>query len=289
VLMGMAGEACAADLSDTFLRGSQTIISAPGGSRWDGVYFGGQVSYSMGSTDFAGGVKDLVNFALRNSVIQEQVASWSVLPKQETTNPGFGGFVGYNWQWDQAVLGVEGNYTHTTLFMSASDSLARSILNNNGAPAGHDFTYNMTVTGSASAHLTDFGTLRARAGYDAGMFLPYGFAGLAFGRADIARAATVSGTLTDSFTVQQFVGTNPLTGNPIFVAVPQSVTGQLPTVQQSDAKTTYMFGWTAGLGLDMCLMANLFVRAEWEWVQFAPVQGVNMHINTVRTAVAFKF
>jgi outer membrane immunogenic protein len=288
VLVGMAGEACAADFPD-FLRGSQTVMSAPQRGGWGGAYFGAQASYSMASTDFGQGVGSLVSFALRNTVIQDQVSGWTTLPKQDTTGGGFGGFIGYNWQWDQIVLGVEGNYSRTNLFMSASDSLSRSILNNSGAPAGHDFTYNMTVSADAAVKLTDVATFRARAGYDAGMFMPYGFVGPAFGRADITRSATVSGTLTDNFTTTQVVGFDS-NGNPITVQVPTSTTSRLILPgQQLQAKNTYLYGWTGGLGLDMCLMANLFVRAEWEWVQFAPVDGVNLHTSTVRAAVAVKF
>src|SRR5262249_22420117 len=159
--------------------------------------------------------------------------------------------------------------------------LSRSILNNAGAPTGHDFTYNMTVSANASTKITDVATFRARAGYDAGMFMPYGFVGAAFGRADILRSATVSGTLTDNFFVPVTVGFDA-SGNPIVVQSPRSVTSPLILPgQQIEAKNTYLYGWTGGLGLDMCLMANLFVRAEWEWVQFAPVDGVNMHTSTV--------
>lgn len=288
VLIGMAGEACAADFPD-FLRGSQTVISAPRRGGWDGAYFGAQAGYSMASTDFGQGVSTLISFALRNTVIQDQVSGWTTLPKQDTTGTGFGGFIGYNWQWDQVVVGVEGNYSRTNLFMSASDSLSRSILNSTGAPTGHEFTYNMTVAANASAKITDVATFRARAGYDAGMFMPYGFVGAAFGRADILRSATVSGTLTDSFTVPQVVGFDT-NGNPITIQVPRQVTSPLILPgQQLEAKNTYLYGWTGGLGLDMCLMANLFVRTEWEWVQFAPANGVNMHTSTVRAAVAFKF
>ena len=286
VLVGMAGEACAADFPD-FLRGSQTVMSAPRRG-WEGAYFGAQASYSMASTDFGQGVSNLVSFALRNTVIQDTVSGWTTLPKQDTTGGGFGGFIGYNWQWDQVVVGVEGNYSRTNLFMSASDSLSRSILNNSGAPTGHDFTYNMTVTASAAAKITDVATFRARAGYDAGMFMPYGFVGAAFGRADITRSATVSGTLTDNFFLPVTVGFDP-SGNPIVVQSPRSVTSPLILPgQQIEAKNTYLYGWTGGFGLDMCLMANLFVRAEWEWVQFAPVNGVNMHTSTARAAVAVK-
>ena len=52
-IVGMGLEARAADLGDLFLRGSSTVISAPGGTRWDGFYVGGQVGMSVPGIDFA--------------------------------------------------------------------------------------------------------------------------------------------------------------------------------------------------------------------------------------------
>ena len=174
--------------------------------------------------------------------------------------------------------------------MAASNSLSRSILNNAAAPVGHDHIYNMTVSGNASVGVTDIATLRVRGGWDAGRFLPYAFAGIAVGRANVSRSATVSGTLTDNFTVPQTV-TDPLTGQPTVINVPVSITNPLvlPGTQVDAQNGMFAYGWTLGLGVDICLTQNFFLRAEWEWVQFAPIKDMNVHTNTVRAAVAMKF
>jgi opacity protein-like surface antigen len=82
-----------------------------------------------------------------------------------------------------------------------------------------------------------------------------------------------------------------VTGQPIVINVPQSVTTTLalPGTQIDAQNGVFAYGWTLGLGVDMALMQNLFVRAEWEWVQFAPIKDMNVHTNTVRAAVAVKF
>jgi opacity protein-like surface antigen len=53
-------------------------------------------------------------------------------------------------------------------------------------------TDTVSITGSGSVSNLDFLSLRARAGWALGDFLPYGFVGFALGRADIAVATTVS-------------------------------------------------------------------------------------------------
>jgi len=173
--------------------------------------------------------------------------------------------------------------------MSSSDSLSRAILNNAAAPVGHDHTYNMTVSGNATVELTDVATFRMRGGWDAGRFMPYAFAGIAVGRANVSRSATVSGTLTDNFTIQQTV--TDAAGQTIVINIPQSITSTLvlPGTQVDGQNGVFAYGWTLGLGVDFCLMQNLFLRAEWEWVQFASIKDMNVHTNTVRAAVAMKF
>ena len=291
VFAGMAPQAEAADLGDTFLRGSNSVVNMPSGDRWSGVYFGAQAGFTNGSTDFGNSVSTLISYILRNSVIQDQVAGWTALNKVSTPGVSYGGFIGYNQRWDDVIIGVEANYNRTSLkTMSASDSLSRSILNNTNAPAGHDYTYNMTVAADAAVQITDMATFRARAGWDAGIFLPYAFAGVAIGRANVSRTATVSGTLTDSFTTTQ-VFTDPVTGVVTLIPVQQSVTSTLvlPGAYNDSQTGMFAYGWTAGLGMDVSVTQNLFLRAEWEWVQFAPIKDMNVHMNTVRVGAALKF
>ena len=101
-------------------------------------------------------VRSLVDFAVRNSILQNHVTNWTTLSKGDTSGTGFGGFVGYNFQWDDVTFGLEANYTRTSLSKSASDSMSRSFLDNSNAPAGHDYTYDATVTAKAAIHAHRF-------------------------------------------------------------------------------------------------------------------------------------
>ncbi len=103
----------------------------------------------------------------------------------------------------------------------------------------------MTVQGSATARITDFGTFRLRGGWAAGPFLPYGFVAFALGRADVARSATVQYVRTD-FPDQ---GTVPL---------PPTTFG--PVTETDGRRGAFAYGAAAGLGVDVALLSNVFLR-----------------------------
>src|SRR5215207_2380200 len=71
-VIGMARQAPAADLSEMFLRGSSTIISAPGGVTWEGFYFGGQVGATVSGADFSTASRSLIQFMLRETTIENE-------------------------------------------------------------------------------------------------------------------------------------------------------------------------------------------------------------------------
>ncbi|MEA2993089.1 MAG: outer rane immunogenic protein [Alphaproteobacteria bacterium] len=300
VLAGLATETFAADPpAIPTLRGSDAVVPAvspaipiagPAYPDWSGVYVGVQAGQSTASMDFANGTSTLIHFILRNTVIENQVAGWTTLGQGDTVGRSYGGFIGYNTNWDEVVLGVEANYNKLSASQSASDALSRVINNSPDAPLGHTYAYDVSVSSSSAVHITDLLTLRARAGWAAGQFLlPYAFAGLAVGRADVTRSASVSGTLTDDF----FVNT-PFPdglGGVVVVPVSKTVTSflVLPGPQGESFKGVFAYGYTAGLGVDVALMRSLFLRAEWEWIQFAPIKDTRVHINTARVAVGFKF
>ena len=48
-----------------------------------------------------------------------------------------------------------------------------------------------------------------------------------------------------------------------------------------------IYGYTAGLGVDVSLIGGLFLRAEWEYVRFTTT--VDTRINTVRAGLGYKF
>lgn len=205
VATAVAPCAFAADMPETVLRGGYTEPSTDY-MRWDGVSFGATFGWTNMTADFTDA------FAAGQNT------------KESTNSAQFGGFLGYNTQWETLVLGIEGAYNRfNTLETSAT----------NGAQ-------------SASYKLVDYGTLRARAGYAFGQFLPYAFLGGAIGRVNYN---TPSGTRDNAFTP----------------------------------------GFQAGLGVDVAILPNVFVRAEYEYVLFAPVGDVRSGISTARAGVGIRF
>jgi outer membrane immunogenic protein len=258
VFVGIVQSASAADLGDSFLRGS-TVISQPGGNRWDGVYFGAHVGAATSGADFSGTTKDLVGTILRESTFANivNVPDWRVLGKANTTGSSFGGFIGYNTQWDGAILGIEGTYNRTSLAMLSTDSIALQ-------PVGLPDT--VLINATAGTKITDYGTLRVRGGVDAGTFMPYGFFGLAIGRADVVRTATVS-----------------------LFNFSQSPTPYFTDTRSDNQTGAFAYGYALGFGMDMCIWNNLFVRGEYEYVKFGEFNNINMHIQTVRIGAGLKF
>jgi outer membrane immunogenic protein len=192
--------------------------SLPSGPvQWGGFYIGGQVGYSILDSDYSD-----VSATLPSGV--------------NTTDYSYGGFVGYNTQvFDpQLVLGVELVYTRpSSLETSTTDGVW-----------------------TASYKLEDYWTMRGRAGYAIGAFLPYAVLGAAVGRVSSSETNT-SG----------------------FASV------------QSD---TFPVGFVLGLGMDVSVLPNVFLRAEWEQVIF---QGspkgtpgtIRSDVQTGRVGIGFRF
>jgi outer membrane immunogenic protein len=109
--------------------------------------------------------------------------------------------------------------------------------------------------------LTDYGTARGRAGYVIGNFLPYGFLGMAVGRASYTLVQQTSNNVTQTFLFTNGAGqTNAL-----------------------------LWGYTVGAGLDWALTPNILVRGEFEFVQFAPISNIAVSVASGRVGAGFKF
>jgi outer membrane immunogenic protein len=270
-LIGLLSPAFAADLPDfPTLRGSDTFVPAyPTYPRWDGFYVGGQVSFTSSTSDFSGATQPLIAFSLRELALlaQGQVDQWPVLGSKSTGAAGIGGFLGYNYQIDNAIIGLELNYTHTSLDATAPSSPLGRRLGVNGN------TDDVTVDASGSLHVSDFATTRARLGWAVGHFMPYATIGLAFGRADMAVASIVSGTQT---------GPNP---NP--PPATQVVPFNFPN---SESKMgAYLFGYSAGAGLDIALSQNIFVRGEYEFIDFQRLWQIATTMHNFRAGLGVRF
>jgi outer membrane immunogenic protein len=293
-MLGTATAAQAADMPD-FLRGSLTPV-APVNRNWEGWYVGGQVDYTSSEIDFSHAPKSLTNFILRNSVLADPVSQWSLLSKNHAQGTGFGGFVGRNYQWSDIVLGVEANYNYINrLASSSTNSMALGIVNPVGdtPPTGHTYTYNTSLSGSAAMQIKDVVTFRGRAGWAAGNFLPYMFGGVAVGRTDVSRSATVTYNRQDDYDVpvQTQVGFDPK-GNPIIITniVHHTDTSATVAASQQEARVNnFVVGWTAGLGFEYCLWGNMFVRGEWEYVRFTNTKDIAFSTNNARAGIGYKF
>jgi len=176
---------------------------------------------------------------------------------------GYGGFIGYNFQFTEAIIGIELNYTHGNFFGSSAGSQSRVF----NFPTNY-LTY-ATASSSASMKITDYGSLRARAGYPLDNFLPYGFVGLALGQANINRRADVN-------LDYQYVGPIPPLPN-------YGGTSSLT----DNANSHLITGFAGGVGIDIMLYAGLFLRAEWEHLRFTG--KVETSVNTVKAGLGYKF
>jgi opacity protein-like surface antigen len=266
VMVGTAFGAQAADMPDfSVLRGSYVDGLTTARVNWQGFYVGGQGGYGSSDEKFSGTNANMLAALLDHNVIQEmQVSQWNLgLGGQSARSSAFGAFAGYNWQWDDVVIGLEASYVHGS-FGGASHATKELV---SGAALSDGFFHDVAVDSSASISISDMATFRGRAAYAWGCFLPYVFGGFALGKADIARSVTVhdavSATISGPFT-------------------------PLATLNATDAVHNHLiYGYTAGLGVDVNLVAGLFIRAEWEYVRFT--SQVDTNINTVRAGLGYRF
>ncbi len=267
MVAGAAQAAQAADLPDfSALRGPVGI--SRGVVNWQGFYAGGQAGYGSADMNFSSSNSAMIAQLLANTNIESEmnVSSWPLLGgKTNTHQSQVGGFVGYNSQWDDVVLGVEANYMHGT-FSGASVSAPVS----RGMTLTSDSLYHIvTVNSSKSISISDMGTIRARAGYVWGSFMPYVFGGVALGRGNIYSAVSVSDQKgADSAAAQA--------ATPVTLSASDGISGKM------------LYGYTAGLGTEVMLFSNVFARAEWEYIRFVNA-GADVNINTVRGGLGYKF
>ena len=126
---------------------------------WTGVYLGGQIGYSWGDSSGDG-------FA---STPGGLFATGRLSDAQGVIG---GGHVGYNYQFDQWVLGVEGSVDGAAI---SRDTLIPAV-----DPTGVAWWTAGSVAGTFRSDLQ--GSVRARAGYTFDRLLVYGTGGLAIGQ-----------------------------------------------------------------------------------------------------------
>ena len=135
-LMGLVSPAFAADYELPVLRGSDTppltphpIVQQTSTYHWGGVYGGVQGGYSSATANFGTAASE-ISYLLRNNpaILQDQqISQWPVLSSSSAYANGasFGGFIGYNYEWEDVILGLELNYNHFSLSTSVNGSVTR--------------------------------------------------------------------------------------------------------------------------------------------------------------------
>jgi outer membrane immunogenic protein len=238
MVLGAASGAQAADMPD-FLRGSLPA-GPPPITNWQGWYIGGQGSYGTDTSQ--------VSPSLNNDLRAQPIApagfnyTWANLSQAKDVAGGYGAFAGYNGQWDDVVAGIEANYMHTN-YAALTTGIGVD-------PSG-------AITNSrALVSLTDFGSIRLRAGYAIGCFLPYLYAGVGLGNQTIDRSVS---------------------------ATPAPVNTQT----FSNTKDILVYGYSAGFGVDVMMTAGLFMRAEYEYQRVTA--STETTINSGRLGIGYKF
>jgi outer membrane immunogenic protein len=262
IMFGAASGAQAADLP--FLRGSLTDGLNARPANWQGAYVGLQGGYGTSNMNFSGSTRTVAANLLSGTEMEgvQQISSWPIMGKVSVHGNGYGGFAGYNSQWDDVVLGVEASYLHGKFGGSQTGTMSRFF----SLPSGS--TNGVTYQGTTSIAISDMASLRARAGYAWGAFLPYAFAGVALGQANITQTARVFGTQVTS-------APPPFDNVPFDLSASNAMTSKL------------IYGYSFGLGVDVQLISCLFFRAEWEYARFATV--VDTNVSTGRIGLGYKF
>jgi outer membrane immunogenic protein len=249
------------------LRGS--TYDPPKQRDWSGFYAGGQVGTGGGGANFSGEGSALISRLIDHTFWQgSDVQTWSTAEKADTGQAlQYGAFFGYNFQWDDVVFGVEVSYNHTKTSANAYGQTPVGggyiLVTDSGG-----WTWPTAVSGQSFITLSDFGTIRGRAGWAVGSFLPYVTAGLALGRASYGTTATLSWAEPYGGT-----GTNPWPGG-----------GSATT---SEGKSNALiYGFSAGLGVDWALTDNVFLRGEYEFIQFSQMK---LNLNNARVGLGLKF
>lgn len=272
--LGAASTANAADYP--VLRGSQIedVPPAPsdfgtGPTNWTGFYFGGYAGYTDTNFDVGRGAANIVANYLRSTTVEAEMQASSLLnmPNFSKRSSTFGGFVGYNYQFGDVVLGLEADYTRHNAKGSSADSIGRSRTLSDG------YSTSVALTGETQAELTDVGTLRVRAGYAMGAFMPFITGGLAIGNGTVTSRATVRVAGVDADPSE----------DPVLQSY-SSASGLLV----SSRKNSTMLGGTVGAGVE-ALFGGLLLRAEAHYVRMEAQGNVVVETTTARVGAGIKF
>ena len=284
-------EARAADLDYGVLRGPE-YEPAPQVINWSGTYFGAHAGYSSAALGFRNVYQEMVANALHDTTAETIFGASTLLRANPTRvdKTTFGGFAGYNVQFDDVVFGIEADYSRFGKTGFTSDAIGRTDVSSNGV------LETVSLNGTSSTRITDYGTIRGRAGYALGNFLPYVTGGLAIGRALVTDKVTYQdyGYNQSTYNANQALTAGALPAH-VFnfgytyfnSSAPDQSTPATTTLVR--AKTKVVAGIALGAGVEYALTQNIVLRGEYQYVLFNDFDGHKVNLNTVRGGAAVKF
>lgn len=280
VMLALMPRAFADDLD--ILRGPQPV-GPVAFTRWSGFYVGGQAGYSSDTADFSKTTEPPLAYALRDTALESAFSpsQWLQLGQGSASGMSYGGFAGYNSQWQDLILGFEADYTRVSLSSVATGTPISRQVSTVDSNTTEVTSYDVTANGSGSLRLIDYASLRARAGWVLDSILPYGFVGFVVGRGDYTRSSVVSW--------QQNTALPPAV--PVLPCDPATSATCLDfSVPSSDGETSVlMYGFSVGGGFDVALTSNIFLRGEFEYVRFAPLADILVSVASARAGAGIKF
>ncbi|MCJ2132351.1 outer membrane protein [Methylobacterium sp. E-045] len=292
VALNWVPAAHAADLDYGVLRGSD-YEPASTEIDWNGGYFGAHAGYSSAALGFNNAFKPIVASALSQTYFESEMNASGLLQTHSTRTEGvsYGAFAGWNYQFDETVIGVEVDYTNFGRTGASYNYISRSMVGTDG------YFRSVGLEGTSSTRLEDFGTIRARAGYTMGAFLPFVTGGLAIGRAQVADQVKIQAAEYDQTTYRANLGlSDPRQAAVVNHSGYSSFNAQNPgrstladPITYGTSKTKVVGGIALGAGLEYALTQNIILRGEYQYVLFNDFDGHKVNLNTVRGGAAVKF
>ena len=243
----------AADLPDMpILRGSFREAPVAYRTIWQGFYVGGQAGYGASNVDFGDFNSGLIERLTADPAVLQGLPfappPWPSLEPATHRNTMFGAFAGYNAQYENVVLGFEGNYMHGTFSGSAFGRntflrLAATLVS-------------VSTESAASMRITDLGPCVYEAATKWGAFFPICLRVSAWAGRHHSTCCDHPNRTSDK-------------------------------VSHADTNKQFVHGFAAGAGVDWMLFGGMFLRAEYEYLQFT--SSLNTNIHSVRGGLGYKF
>ncbi len=186
--------------------------------------------------------------------MRTSVSQWPVLGTNSAGKAHYGGFVGFNTQWQDLILGFEANYNRTGYNFTAPNSPISRVTSAGGNSYAVDGQRQWLGDQSRFRLVACARRLGSRQ-------LP----ALRF-RAALRLAAPISPS-PPTFRASKIRRRRPVPAIPI--SSPTCVAFDFPSSQQKNA--SWLLGFVVGGGVDVALTSNIFVRGEFEYARFSPV------------------